>query len=260
MKHLLYQKKDMIGILTIHRPETMNALNEEVLTEILHFLTLAAPYENLKALILTGSGDKAFIAGADIKEMQKMSGIRMQAFASLGQLVARTVETLPFITIAAVNGYALGGGMEMALACDFIFATNEAKLGLPEVSLGLIPGFGGTQRLLRAIGIRKAKELIYSGKIMTAKEALDLGIVSKVCAREALLTDCMDHLKAFLKNPFFALLQAKNAINSGNEMPIESALELEKSLCSLCFSDPEREEKMAQFLLKSEKKSKKKND
>lgn len=253
MKHLLYKKEESIGILTIHRPETLNSLNGEVLTEILHFLTLAAPHEQLKALILTGSGDKAFIAGADIKEMEQMDPMKMDQFASLGHEVARTLESMPLITLAALNGYALGGGMEMALACDFIFAAEEAKLGLPEVTLGLIPGFGGTQRLLRTVGGRKAKELILSGKSITAQEAFELGIVTKVCPRVTLLEESSAYLKTLLKNSFFALTQAKKAINYGQEMPLDSGLELEKSLCAICFSDPERKERMNQFLKKSAK-------
>ena len=190
-KYLLFEKHAAdIGILRINRPDVHNALNLALLEEILNFLKIKALEENCKAVILTGAGEKSFIAGADIKEMNGFSSLQMLRFCELGQEVTFALETAPFLTIAAINGYALGGGLEMALACDFIYASNNAKMGSPEVKLGIIPGFGGTQRLSRAIGSRKAKELIMSGRTILPEEALEMAIVNKICPEETLLREC----------------------------------------------------------------------
>jgi len=244
------------GITTIHinRPEALNALNQETLEELLHFLEKTARQENIKALILTGSGDKAFIAGADIKQMHQMDHLGMLEFCALGQRVADSLEAAPFLTIAAVNGYALGGGLEMALACDFIYAANDAKLGLPEVTLGIIPGFGGTQRLSRAVGTRMAKEMIMSGLTLSAERAREIGIVNHVCPGENLLKDCFATAGKIISHSFTAIVQAKNAINMGYHLGLREALEMERNMCAVCFATKERAEGMQDFLDKREKK------
>ncbi|MBI1925407.1 enoyl-CoA hydratase/isomerase family protein, partial [Candidatus Poribacteria bacterium] len=168
MNHLIFEKKEYVGILTISRPEVLNALNRSVLEELDSFLVAVVPREGIRALVVTGAGEKAFVAGADIKEMRMFDVPGILAFCELGQRVALRLETMDAVTIAAVNGYAFGGGLEIALACDFIYASRTAKLGLPEVTLGLIPGFGGTQRLARGVGTRRAKEIILSGQPITA--------------------------------------------------------------------------------------------
>ena len=169
MQFLRFEQEGHLGLLQLYRPDALNALNNQVLEELSSFFQKKSQEESLKVLIVTGSGTKAFCAGADVKEMQKMSHKEIMHLANLGHRVASSMEKAPFVTIAAINGFALGGGLEMALGCDFIYASKKAKLGLPELSLGLIPGFGGTQRLSRAIGTRLAKEMIFTGEIFSAE-------------------------------------------------------------------------------------------
>lgn len=245
--NLEFQQEGHVGILKINRPKALNALNKEVLCELRNFL-LQPP--SIRALILTGEGEKAFIAGADIVSMQSMTPPEMYEFCNLGQEVTQLLEQAPFIVIAAVNGYALGGGLEMALACDFIYASSQAKLGLPEVSLGLIPGFGGTQRLARAVGPRRAKEIMMTGRPLNADEALSIGLVNRICEPEQLLSDCRETLSYVLKNSFSAVQKAKRAVECGVEMGMDEALELEKNLCALCFSHADQKEGMTAFVEK----------
>lgn len=250
MEHLTYEIDNHIAILKINRPKALNALNSGVLKEMLHFLQVDALHNKLKAVILTGEGDKAFISGADIKEMQTFNPQQMMEFSALGQDVANALETTQMLTIAAVNGYALGGGLEMALACDFIYVSEDATLGLPEAALGLIPGFGGTQRLARAIGPRMAKELILSARIISAKVALELGIANKVCAHRELLQKSLETAREIIKHPFRAVMGAKNAINCGMLMDFPKALEFERNGCVACFDTPERKAAMTAFISK----------
>ncbi len=250
MEHLIYEKLDKIALLKINRPKAYNALNRKTLEELLEFLTAIAPKEAIQAVVLTGVGDKAFIAGADIKEMQLMNHLQMLQFCQLGQRVTTALENAPFLTVAAVNGYALGGGLEMALACDFIYASKNARLGLPEVTLGIIPGFGGTQRLARAIGTRRAKELIMSGRTLLAEEALQLGIVNRLCEEATLQAECLAVAESIVKHSFTATSQAKLAINVGYGLSMPDALELERNMCAVCFATPERAEAMASFINK----------
>lgn len=251
MSNIQFEQSGEIGILTINRPQVLNALNQSVLQELLSFIR--ADKLHIQALIITGAGSKAFIAGADIAEMQPLTSKQMLDFCRLGQEVTSALEESPFLTLAAINGYALGGGLELALGCDFIFATQNAKLGLPEVSLGLIPGFGGTQRLTRAIGQRHAKELILTGRTLSAQEAVAWGLVNKVCESEKLLEECKEYLSKILENPHTALLQAKYAIDIGAGMNLQSGLELERNMCAVCFSTPERLTKMTTFLERAKK-------
>lgn len=250
MKNFIYEKVDSIGIVKINRPEVLNALNIELLEELQIFIDIIAKSHQVRALILTGEGNKAFIAGADIKEMQGMNHLEMMQFCKLGQQVTLSLEKAPFLCIAAVNGYALGGGLEMALACDFIYASKTAKLGLPEITLGIIPGFGGTQRLPRAIGARKAKEMILNGKMITAEEALNIGIVNRICEPDTLLQECIEAADNIARQSFTAIMEAKQAINVGLSLPIHEALELEKNMCGICFDTPERESAIKAFLEK----------
>lgn len=247
MDHLQFTAHEDIGVLTINRPEALNALNHQLLRDLSAFLTTK---HAIRVLILTGQGDKAFIAGADIREMESMSTGDSQYLSVLGQKVTLLLENAPFVTIAAVNGFALGGGLEIALACDFIYAARRAKLGLPEVSLGLIPGFGGTQRLARAVGPRMAKELIFTGKKITAEEALRIGLVNQVCEDNHLLDSCQQTAKEMLKNSTASILRAKHVINSCIHLPIEVALEHERQGFIQCFSYPDRLEGIHAFLEK----------
>lgn len=248
MEHLSFEKINEVGILRINRPQVLNALNSAVLEEMRVFLEITAREQKLKAVILTGTGNKAFIAGADIREMQGFDQKQMQLFCKLGQNVANILETAPYLTIAAVNGYALGGGLEMALACDFIYASQHANFGLPEVSLGLIPGFGGNQRLTRAAGTRVAKELIMSGRSFTADKAKEIGVINQICEPDALLQQSLDTAAEIIKNSFTAIIQAKRVINYSIEMSTTEAEELERNVCAACFDTNERRIAMKTFL------------
>ncbi len=208
---------DHIGVLTINRPAKLNALNIQVHRELKDCLSKIS-HSSLKGLILIGEGEKAFIAGADIAEMKPMTTGEARAFSELGQQVTLLMEALPFPTIAAVNGFALGGGFEMAMSCDFIFATNNAVFGLPEVKLGLIPGFGGTQRLAKIVGERRAKEMMLSGRNVTAQEAKTLGIALELFEnKQALIDGCHNWFKLSLGNSPAAIAKAKATIGKGYE-------------------------------------------
>lgn len=216
-----------IGVLTINRPAKLNALNVQVHRELKACLT-ELQSAKLKGLILTGEGEKAFVAGADIAEMKPMSVAEAQAFAELGQQVTLLMESLPYPTIAAVNGFALGGGFEMAMCCDFIFASKNAVFGLPEVKLGLIPGFGGTQRLARIVGERRAKEMMFSGRNVNAEEAVKLGIILEVFETK---NDLMEGAKKWMSlataNSNYAIARAKEALREGTEKSLEEGLKIE---------------------------------
>ena len=206
---------DEVGILVVNRPDKLNALNIQVLRELKGALTelKSAP---IRGLIFTGEGEKAFIAGADIAEMAPLEPGEALAFSELGQLVTLGFESLPYPTIACVNGFALGGGFEMCMSCDFIFASKNAVFGLPEVKLGLIPGFGGTQRLMKIVGERRAKEIMFSGRNVTSDEAKNLGIALEVYADKAqLMSEAQNWFKNALKNSSVAIYKAKSVMGLG---------------------------------------------
>lgn len=212
---LSFSVTDDVGTLVINRPDKLNALNIQVLRELKGALTelKTAP---LRGLIVTGEGEKAFIAGADIAEMKPFEPGEALAFSELGQLVTLGFEALPYPTIACVNGFALGGGFEMAMSCDFIFASKNAVFGLPEVKLGLIPGFGGTQRLMKIVGERRAKEIMFSGRNVTADEAKNLGIALEVFADKAqLISEAQNWFKMTLKNSSYAIYRSKLVLGQG---------------------------------------------
>lgn len=239
-----------LGILVINRPSKLNALNIQVLSE-LKVLLSELVQSPLKGLIVTGEGEKAFIAGADIAEMKPMSTGLAQDFSELGQQVTQLFEALPFPVVAAVNGFALGGGFEMALACDFIFATQNAVFGLPEVKLGLIPGFGATQRLHRVVGERRAKELTYSGRNVTAEEAKSLGIALDLFAtKEELMQNVRQWFEVTFKNSSYAISRVKMAINEGHSMPMDAGLKVERREFSNIFQTPDMVEGTTAFIEK----------
>lgn len=250
---LLFEKAGEVGIVRLNRPHALNALNKQLIADLHAFVSQRAPAEGCKALIITGTGEKAFVAGADIREMQSFNGMEMLDFCQQGQKLTLALEEAPFLTIAAVNGYALGGGLELALACDFIYASRYAKLGFPEVSLGIIPGFGGTQRFSKAVGTRLAKEIIMSGRTFSAEEGHAWGIINKICESDALLGDCQTVAKEIIRHSFKAIVQAKAAINAGYTLGIHEALELERNICTVCFHTKERAEGMADFVEKRKK-------
>ena len=225
----LESKDNGVWVLTINRPESLNALNMQVLNDMADALRQISEvdFETAKALVITGAGEKAFVAGADIKEMLDMSNEQAVAFAQKGQSVFHELNLLKIPVIAAVNGFALGGGLELALGCDFMIASDNAKFGLPEVSLGLIPGFGGTVRLTRAVGIRKARELTFTGEMIKADEALRLGIVSQVVPQSELMMAVNKKLEMIISKSPLAVSKAKLSINQAFDLETEKALENE---------------------------------
>ncbi len=250
MSNITFEIENNIGLLTINRPEKLNALNAQVLAE-LKTLLAEIKSKKLTGLIFTGAGEKAFIAGADIAAMSDMKASDGLAFGKLGQTVTVDIENLPFPTIACVQGFALGGGFEMALACDFIFASSKAVFGLPEVKLGLIPGFGGTQRLARRTNAAFAKELVFSGRNVTAGEALTRSIVNQVFEGQVeLMTGAKAYLALVAKNSPLAITQAKLAIDQGVQTTLEQGLGIEVNSFSGLFGSYDMKEGTAAFLAK----------
>ncbi len=247
---LRFEETNGVGVISINRPQKLNALNIQVLRELksclaeIHLLPL-------RGLILTGEGEKAFIAGADIAEMKSMTTGEANAFSELGQQVTVLFESLPFPTIAAVNGFALGGGFEMAMSCDFIFATTNAVFGLPEVKLGLIPGFGGSVRLLRIVGERRAKEVIFSGRNISSEEALKLGISLELFPSKAeLMEGCQRWFSVTKNNSRYAISRVKHAIRTSSEDEIKSSLIFEREEFGNIFQTSEMIEGTSAFLEK----------
>ncbi len=247
---LQFEIKKEVGILTINRPTKLNALNIQVLRELKAALSEITNLP-LKGFVLTGEGEKAFIAGADILEMKPMLEGEAHAFSELGQQVTLLFESLPFPSIAAVNGFALGGGFEMALACDFIFATKNAIFGLPETKLGLVPGFGGTQRLARTVGERRAKEMLFSGRNVSSDEAQTIGIALDIFATKS---DLMNHVLAWFEmsaqNSSYAISRAKIALQKGYGKEIQEGLEIECEEFGKIFGTPDMIEGTSAFLEK----------
>lgn len=248
----LENKENGIWLLTLNRPESLNALNSNLLNEMAESIRYLSElsFEDAKALIVTGAGEKSFVAGADIKEMTEMNEDQAQNFAQRGQSIFHEFNLLKIPVIAAVNGFALGGGLELALGCDFIIASENAKFGLPEVSLGLIPGFGGTVRLARAVGMRKARELIFSGEMINANQAYELGLVSQVVPQSELMATVMKKVEIILTRSPLAVAQAKKSINQGFDLDIDAALENEAQIFSHLFSSEDTKEGTRAFVEK----------
>ncbi|MGE4579949.1 MAG: enoyl-CoA hydratase/isomerase family protein [Desulfuromonadales bacterium] len=247
---LLIEKNDGIALLTINSPKTLNALNSRVLRELESALDALDGDDEVRVVVLTGAGDKAFVAGADIKEMAAMNAFEGQQFGLQGQRVMLRMEKMRKPVIAAVNGYALGGGLELALACDFIYASEKARLGFPEVTLGIIPGFGGTQNLARRIGSARASELIFSGRMIEAPKARDWGIVNEVFAPEELLAKAMETAAAIAAVGTLGVAYAKNAIVNGLNMGKEDGFRYEASLFGVLFATEDQKEGMGAFVEK----------
>lgn len=243
------QKKGNYAVVTIKRPEALNALNDEVIREIGQAVDVMESDSALRAFVLTGEG-KAFVAGADIAKMKTYNEQEGRDFSELGQKVFRKLELSPLISLAAMNGFSLGGGLELALACDIRYASANAKLGLPEVSLGLLPGFGGSQRLPRLIGVGRASELIFSGEMILADEAFRLGIINKVTPPEELIIESEKLIQTILTRGPNAIRAAKMAIRQGIETNLDRGLEWEKQLFGGRFSDLETKEGLSAFLEK----------
>lgn len=249
-KNLLFQAEAGIATLTFNRPKALNALNAELLGELAQALEAVAGDEDIRVLILTGAGDKSFVAGADITELAKCHALQAKLFATRGQHAIQKLQCLSIPVIAAVNGFALGGGSEIALACDFIYASENAKFGLPEITLGIIPGFGGTQRLPRLIGMNMAKEMIFTGKMLSAAEAKELGMVNKVVAPDALMTEVMATAKSIAQKGKVSLRAAKQVINAGMGVDLKTGCSMEIDAFALCMASPDAKEGTTAFLEK----------
>jgi enoyl-CoA hydratase len=250
LKNVKIEKEGSIATVFIDRPKALNALNSETLKDLKTAISDIKCDDNIKIVIISGSGDKAFVAGADIKEMENMSPLEAREFLLFGQHVFNEFENLEKPIIAAINGFALGGGCELALACDIIIASSDAKLGLPEVSLGLHPGFGGTQRLPRLVGKAKAKELIFTADMIGADEALKIGLVNRVVPKEKLMEEAIGMANKILSRGSVAIKLAKAAINVGTETSLEKGLAYEAETGSLTFSTQDKKEGMKAFLEK----------
>lgn len=247
---LLIEKQNGIAQLTINSPRTLNALNSTVLSQLECAFYELDRDDEVKVVVLTGAGEKAFVAGADIKEMAQMNAFAGHHFGLAGQRVMLFIEKMKKPVIAAVNGYALGGGLELALACDFIYASEKAKLGFPEVTLGIMPGFGGTQNLARRIGSARANELIFTGKMLDAAQACSWGIVNEVFAPEELLPKALETASAIAGVGTLGVAYAKNAIANGLNMSKEDGFRYEASLFGVLFDTEDQREGMGAFVEK----------
>ena len=249
-ENIIYQVEEGIATITFNRPKALNALNAALLGELSDALDKIAADEDIRVLILTGSGEKAFVAGADITELATFNSLSAKNFATFGQAVIDKLQKLPIIVIAAVNGFALGGGTEIAIACDFIYASENAKFGQPEINLGLIPGFGGTQRLPRLIGTNRAKELIFTGKMISAAEGQQVGLVNKVVALEVLLEEVMQVAKEIAAKGKVSLRAAKQAVNNGINADLATGLKIEIDAFALVYASADAREGTSAFLEK----------
>jgi len=244
------EREDSLAIVTVAREKALNALSSAVLADLIAGAAELEADPAIRVVAITGAGDKAFIAGADIAEMQEMSPRRAAALSAQGNQLGRAIETSTRPWIAAVNGFALGGGCELALCCDFIYAATGARLGQPEVKLGVIPGFGGTQRLARRVGVAKARELVYTGDMVNAEEALRIGLVDKVVAADQLLPAVREVAARIAANGPLAVAECKRVIQVGQSISLEAALLLEQQCFAQLFDSADQREGMAAFLAK----------
>ena len=255
MEFVLYEQKGAVGIITINREKALNALNSTVLEEIDAVLD-GVDLEAVRCLILTGAGQKSFVAGADIGEMSTLTKAEGEAFGKKGNDVFRKLETFPIPVIAAVNGFALGGGCEISMSCDIRICSDNAVFGQPEIGLGITPGFGGTQRLARIVGPGMAKQMIYSARNIKADEALRIGLVNAVYPQEELMAAAQKLAGAIAKNAPIAVRNCKKAINDGLEVDMDQAIVMEEKLFGDCFETEDQKYGMAFFLDKNKEKVK----
>ena len=283
MKYIQLEPQDDIAILRINRPEALNAMNVDVISELSKIIDIVAADDNIKAVVITGAGERSFCAGADISYMVNIDPMQAERYATSAQDIINRIDRLEKPVIAAVNGFALGGGCELAMACDIRIASSNAKMGQPEVTIGIPPGWGGTQRLMRLVGPAKAKELIFTGKMIMADEAYQIGLVNKVInigpddklppeapkgdavkekeraieiakiLNKKLMDECISLAKEVAKNSFVAVKVSKKLINRGMDTDLETGLRLEIYGWALCFAHEDRQKMMSAFLNKSKK-------
>jgi 3-hydroxypropionyl-coenzyme A dehydratase len=283
MRYIQLEPQGDIAILRINRPEALNAMNLDVISELSKMIDILAADHSVRAIIITGAGERSFCAGADISYMVNIDPMQAERYASSAQDVINKIDQLEKPVIAAVNGFALGGGCELAMACDLRIASSNAKIGQPEVTIGIPPGWGGTQRLMRLVGPAKAKELIFTGKMIMADEAYEIGLVNKVVRigpddklppeapesdemkqkeraaeiakvlNKKLMGECIALAKEIAKNSFFAIQVSKKLINRGMDTDLETGLQLEIYGWALCFANEDRQKMMSAFLSKDKK-------
>ena len=247
---LITERDGALAVLTLNRPDKLNALNAELLGELDAALAELSRDASIACAILTGAGDKAFAAGADIAAMLPMTTEQGRAFSEMGHRICSRIERAPFPVIGAINGFALGGGCELALACDFLYASDKAKLGQPEVNLGIIPGFGGTQRLARRVGLARARELCFTGDAIGAEDALRMGLVNAVVPHAELLPKVKEVASKIASKGRVAIAQCKRVLFSGADVPLDVANALETQAFAMLFGTSDRKEGMSAFLEK----------
>lgn len=255
MEFVTYEQDGFVGVVTINRPKALNALNSQVLEEI-EAAFKAIDLDAVRAVILTGAGEKSFVAGADIGEMSTLTKAEGEAFGKKGNDVFRMIETFPIPVIAAVNGFALGGGCEISMSCDIRICSENAVFGQPEVGLGITPGFGGTQRLARLVGPGMAKQMIYTARNIKADEAFRIGLVNAVYPQEELMAAAKKMAAGIAKNAPIAVRACKKAINDGLEADMDDAIVIEEKLFGSCFETEDQKYGMAFFLDKNKEKVK----
>jgi enoyl-CoA hydratase len=250
LQNLLWKVEDRVGLLTVNRPKALNALDGRTIGELAQVLDAVAGDRSVRALVLTGAGEKAFVAGADISEMAGLSPLEARSFAEAGQRAFARLEALPIPTVAAVNGFALGGGCELAVACDLVYASEAARFGQPEVNLGLLPGFGGTQRLSRRVGLMRAKEMILSGEVVDAPRAKAIGLALDVLPPERLLPHALGMARKIASRGPLAVAAAKRVMQAGLDVDLAAACSLEAEAFGLVFASADAGEGMRAFLEK----------
>lgn len=249
-KNLIFEVENGVATITFNRPKALNAMNSETMCELYDAAMRCKTDDSIKAVILTGAGEKAFVAGADISQMQEMRPQEALAFMELGHDTLRLIETMSKPVIAAINGFALGGGTEISMSCDVRFASENARFGQPEILIGLIPGWGGTQRLSRLVGLGRAKELVMSGEQIDAKRAYEIGLVNRVYPADQLIAETKKFAAKLARLPGFALKMAKHSMNYGYDLALDNANRLETECCAQCFSTDDQKEGMKAFLEK----------
>jgi len=249
-KYIIYEKSEKIATITLNRPEALNAFNKDVVEEVLKALEDARNDEDVRVVILTGAGEKAFSAGADIKTMKGFNALKARELSLIGEKLCSTIENLEKPVIAAINGYALGGGLEVAMACDIRIASEKARMGQTEINIGLIPGWGGTQRLTRLIGKTKAKELIFTGKIIDAETAEKLGLVNMVASADKFTQTVRQFAAELATKAPIALKIAKALINKGADISLDAAIALEREGFSVVGSTKDLQEGVSAFIEK----------
>jgi enoyl-CoA hydratase len=249
-ENIIFQIDAGIATITFNRPKALNALNPALLDEFSQALDEIVADEDIRVLVLTGAGDKAFVAGADINVLAACNPLSARKFSKKGHTIIGRLQQLPIAVIAAVNGFALGGGTEIAIACDFIYASENAKFGQPEINLGLIPGFGGTQRLPRLIGSNKAKEMVFTGKMISAAEAQQMGLANKVVPQAQLMEEVMKTAREIASKGRLSLRTAKEAINYGLNTDLATGIHIEIEGFGMCYGSSDAKEGTAAFLEK----------